>query len=387
MRLFFRILAATVVTAASVLAGGTSAQAATEICDQYGTVVVDGGRYIVQNNRWGASSAQCISVDGAGFRVTRADHNNATNGPPASYPSIYAGCHYGACTSGSGLPLRVRDFGDPRATFNIGTPDSGEWDAAFDLWFDASANPPGQNHGAELMIWTNHRGRPQPIGSRVGTVDLEGGTWDVWIGNIGWNVISYVRTRPNNTMANFSVKAFTNDAVGRGQIDVAWYMTSVQAGFEPWIGGTGLSVDRFAFNANGSTGGGAVTPLRGVGSNRCVDLAGWGTADGNDLILWDCHGGWNQQWRRDGNAIVNPQSGRCLDVRGAGTANGTEVWLWSCIPGGIAQQWIAEPNGTLRNPHSNRCLDAVERGTANGTQLQIWDCTTLGQSNQLWRFA
>jgi Glycosyl hydrolase family 12 len=251
MRTFWNSLVASVVVAAAVLAG-SPAQAATETCAQYGTVTVAGGHYIVQNNRWGASTTQCISVNGAAFRITRADHHNATNGPPASYPSIYAGCHYGNCTTGSGLPRRVRDFGNPRATLRIATPNSGEWDAAFDLWFDPSANPPGQNHGAELMIWTNHRGRPQPIGSRVATVNLAGGSWDVWIGNIGWNVISYVRTTPSNTLANFSVKAFTDDAVRRGKINTAWYMTSVQAGFEPWIGGTGLAVDQYSFNINGN---------------------------------------------------------------------------------------------------------------------------------------
>jgi hypothetical protein len=139
----------------------------------------------------------------------------------------------------------------------------------FDLWFDASAKPPGQNYGAEPMIWTNHRGRPQPIGSRVATVGLEGGTWDVWIGNIGWNVISYVRTTPANTMNDFSVRA----------------MTSVQAGFEPWIGGAGLAVDRFAFNLNGGTGGQS-TVIRGAASNRCLDLAGWGTGDGTANGSW-----------------------------------------------------------------------------------------------------
>lgn len=382
MRGLWRILVAEGVMAAAVLVAGP-ARAATETCEQYGTVSVEGGRYIVQNNRWGASTTQCISVDGPGFRVTRADHHNATDGPPASYPSIYAGCHYGNCTTGSGLPVRVRDFGNPRATFNISTPNSGDWDAAFDLWFDASASPPGQNHGAELMIWTSHRGRPQPIGSRVASVNLEGGTWDVWIGNIGWNVISYVRTTPANIMNDFSVKAFTDDAVARRQIDPAWFMTSVQAGFEPWIGGAGLAVDRFSFTLNGGTA--TSTVIRGTGSNRCLDLAGWGTSDGTDVILWDCHGGSNQQWRRNGNALVNPQSGKCLDVRGAGTANGSEVWLWSCIPNGIAQQWITRGDGTMLNPYSGRCLDAVERGTGNGTQLQIWDCTTQGQTNQLWR--
>ncbi|GIH04002.1 hypothetical protein Rhe02_20690 [Rhizocola hellebori] len=359
-----------------------AALAATEICDQFGSLRVDGDRYIVQNNRWGASTTQCISVEGASFRVTRADHNNSTSGPPAAYPSIYAGCHYGNCSSGSGLPLRVNQFGDPRATYHISTPNAGEWNASLDLWYDANPFPAGQNFGAEVMIWASHRGRPQPIGTRVGTVNLEGGSWDVWFGNIGWNVISYVRTTPSNTMTNFSVKAFTNDAVARGKIDTNWYLTSVQAGFEPWIGGAGLAVNQFAFTVNG--GGTGSTPIRGQGSNRCLDLAGWGSGDGTNIILWDCHGRWNQQWRRDGNAFVNPQSGKCLDVRGAGTADGSEVWLWSCIPGGIAQQWLHRADGTLFNPHSGKCLDAAGWGTGNGTELIIWTCGN-GQSNQIWR--
>lgn len=125
-----------------------------------------------------------------GRRHRRAGHNNATNGAPASYPSIYAGCHYGACATGSGLPAQVSGLGNPRATFNISTPDSGEWDAAFDLWFDPSANPAGQNYGAELMIWSGHRGGPQPIGGRVADVDAwsrADGTkvqlWDCFPGN------------------------------------------------------------------------------------------------------------------------------------------------------------------------------------------------------------
>ncbi|MBM2618761.1 ricin-type beta-trefoil lectin domain protein [Actinoplanes sp. LDG1-06] len=186
----------------------------------------------------------------------------------------------------SGLPVRVRDLGDPRATFTITTADSGEWDAAFDLWFDAPANPPGQNYGAELMIWTNHRGRPQPIGSRVGPVNLEGGTWDVWIGNIGWNVISYVRTTPANTMANFSVKAFTSDAVGRGQIDPAWFMTSGQAGFEP--------------------------PVQ----------------------QWTCLNNGAQQWQQTNGNLRNPQSNCCLDADPWGTTNGTRLPARHCSRSG-----------------------------------------------------
>jgi hypothetical protein len=28
----------------------------------------------------------------------------------------------------------------------------------------------------------------------------------------------------------------------------SWYITSVQAGFEPWVGGVGLAVDNFSYS-------------------------------------------------------------------------------------------------------------------------------------------
>src|ERR1700709_1588512 len=84
---------------AVVLAAGNAA-ADTTICDQYGSTTIDGGAYIVQNNRWGTSATQCISVSSTGFRITQEEGVNATNGSPTAYPSVYWGCHYGACTPG-----------------------------------------------------------------------------------------------------------------------------------------------------------------------------------------------------------------------------------------------------------------------------------------------
>ena len=39
-------------------------------------------------------------------------------------------------------------------------------------------------------------------------------------------------------MKDLYVTAFITDATKRGQAKTGWYMTSIQAGFEPWIGGT-----------------------------------------------------------------------------------------------------------------------------------------------------
>jgi endoglucanase len=237
-------------TATATTTTTTPAEEPLRICEKFASTPVSGNRYIVQNNVWGADTRQCLDVTRAGFRVVAADHHNATNGPPAAYPSIYAGCHYGNCTTGSGLPLQVRQFRDVRSGVAIRTPDDGQWNAAYDLWFDPTPDPTGQNLGAELMIWLDHRGAPQPVGAKVATVRLEHGTWDVWFGDVGWNVVTYVRTAPQHR-AHLDLGAFTTDAVRRGHVEEAWYLTSVQFGFEPWELGTGLAVEHFAVRARG----------------------------------------------------------------------------------------------------------------------------------------
>ena len=256
-----RLLAASVALSALLglltLVTAESAAADTEICEQYGTTTVAGGRYVVGNNRWGTSATQCISVNDRGFRITRADGQTSTSGAPKSYPTIYAGCHYGTCSGAdvigsSGVRVSDPRFATIQTSVSMSYPSSGTYDAAYDIWFHRSqpSAATGQNDGAELMVWLNRQGSIQPIGSRVATVSIAGSTWDVWFGNTGWNVVSYVRTSPTGSLS-FSVKSFFDDMLARGYGQSSWYLTSVQAGFEPWIGGTGLAVTDFSVTANG----------------------------------------------------------------------------------------------------------------------------------------
>jgi chitodextrinase len=236
-----------------VLAG--PALAAPVICEQFGTTTVQ-SRYVVMNNRWGASTEQCIDVNqSGGFTVTVANHNNATNGAPAAYPAIYYGCHYANCSPGTILPLQINtsQYAGISSSVTMSYPGSGTYDAAYDIWYDPTPRRDGQNTGAEIMIWLNKQGSIQPIGSRIGSASLAGGTWDVWFGNVGWNVISYVRTSATTSL-NFSASTFSNDAMSRGYVQSSWYLTSMQAGFEPWIGGAGLAVTSFSVTTG--TGGG-----------------------------------------------------------------------------------------------------------------------------------
>jgi hypothetical protein len=122
--------------------------------------------------------------------------------------------------------------------------------------------------------------------------------------------------------------------------------------------------------------------LTSLHSNKCLDVAGWGTTNGSNVHSWECHGGDNQKWRLLPNGTIQSvHSNKCLDVAGWGTANGTNVMLWDCH-GGQNQQWRVLPNGALQSLHSNKCLDVGGASTANGANVHIWDCH--GGANNMW---
>ncbi len=122
--------------------------------------------------------------------------------------------------------------------------------------------------------------------------------------------------------------------------------------------------------------------LRGVASNRCLDVSGASQTNGALMHIWDCHGGANQQFTLTAAGELRLYNGaKCLDVVGRGTANGTAVDIWDCN-GQTNQQFRLNSNGSVTAVGANKCLDVSAFGTANGTKVQIWDC--LGATNQQW---
>jgi hypothetical protein len=238
-----------VASGAMVITATTSASAATQICDQYGTTTV-GGKYVVQNNRWGSSATQCISVTDTGFSIIQQDGTGNLSGAPVSYPSIYLGCHYSNCSPGSPLPAQISKITSAPSSISDTYPASGTYDASYDIWLNATTDVSGVQD-TEIMIWLNHTGSINPVGSATGTATIAGHSWTVWTGNNGQNnVVSYVQAGLSSL--SFDVKAFISDTLGRGSTygTTSWYLTSIQAGFEPWIGGVGLSVNTFSASVN-----------------------------------------------------------------------------------------------------------------------------------------
>ncbi|GAA3465197.1 glycoside hydrolase [Saccharothrix longispora] len=248
MRSTTRAVALAGLLVASAITVTGPAQADVSICDQYGTTTIQ-GRYVVQNNRWGSSATQCINVTSTGFRITQQAGSAPTNGAPLSYPSVYLGCHYGNCSPGSTLPMQVSRIRSASSSITYRYT-GGTYNASYDIWLDPTPKTNGVNQ-VEIMIWFNRQGSIQPIGSQVGTGTVGGRTWQVWRGSNGANnVISYVAPSPINSWS-FNVLDFVNDVRNRGMVTTSWYLTSIQAGFEPWNGGVGLGVDNFSASVGG----------------------------------------------------------------------------------------------------------------------------------------
>ncbi|MFB4284681.1 ThuA domain-containing protein [Nonomuraea sp. MTCD27] len=147
-----------------------------------------------------------------------------------------------------------------------------------------------------------------------------------------------------------------------------------------------FDVDSITFNGRGVGQGDGPPPdstsaLRGVASNRCLDLNGATQTNGTQVQIWDCNGGPNQQWTSTESGELRVYGNKCLDVNGAGTADGTAVIIWDCN-GQNNQKWRLNADGSITAVGANKCLNVTGSGTANGTKVQIWACN--GQNSQKW---
>jgi hypothetical protein len=373
--------------AALLLAQAPSALAApaSTDCSPNGSTSIEGGQYIIQDNEWNSSAQQCITyTSGTAWSVSTANFSPPPGGAPNTYPSIYQGCHWGSCTSGSGMPIQVSNLGSATTSWSTSQPASGAYDVAYDIWFNSTPTTGGQPDGTELMIWLNSRGGVSPFGSQTGTSTVDSDNWNVWTGQqTSWKIISYVLNPGGTSFTNLDLKAIIQDAVNRGSINPANYLIDVEAGFEIWQGGQGLATNSFAVSTIAGAGGGnpppgSTGPVTGY-AGLCLDDRAASTANYNPVQVYTCNGTNAQQWTVSGGTVQT--LGKCLDVDAGGTANGTAVDLYDCN-GTAAQTWQPQANGELVNPQSGKCLDDPNSSTTPGTPLQIWACSDA--ANQRW---
>jgi Ricin-type beta-trefoil lectin domain-like len=147
-----------------------------------------------------------------------------------------------------------------------------------------------------------------------------------------------------------------------------------------------------------SAGGSGITPPSGFvrlnikHSNKCVDVAGFSTANGGNIQQWDCGNGANQKFQfvsQGGGwyTIKGQQSNRCINVAGVSTANGANVIQWTCGNFQNEHFKLSDKGGgwfTLTARHSNKCVDVAGVSTANGANIHQWACHN--GDNQQFRF-
>jgi hypothetical protein len=208
-------------------------------CDdaQYSTIAQ--GSYTLQNDEWG------LSADPTGWQqiCTGSSSNNsfsstwwwaADGSTIKAYPGIYRGWQDGGSWSPDhgGFPVLVSEQKPlpTEVTFNM--TGNNQYDDAYDLFFSPSTNP--STPSAELMVWLNYSGN-NPAGTKVASgVALGGvsGTWDVWQGNVGWPVWSFVRDSQVSTFSSNLQPFVFYVAYTKNWLSPSWYEMDIQFGTE-----------------------------------------------------------------------------------------------------------------------------------------------------------
>ncbi|MBN2102411.1 T9SS type A sorting domain-containing protein [bacterium] len=212
-----------------------------DLCGGTSSAVMD-GEYNVMNNIWGNGpgvGSQCLEVglDGTYFKVSLSTHDDAE---VCAYPSIFKGCHWGWCTTKNNpMPVEIQHIESAPFTWIIETDGvDGVWNAAFEAWFNETGT--GSDYSGELMIWLDYHGGAGPAGSWRDKVDIGGHTWDVYFANLNWNYIAYKITSPADSVM-LDLKDFIHDSAIRGYLLTPWYIANMEAGFEIWRDGEGLT--------------------------------------------------------------------------------------------------------------------------------------------------
>jgi hypothetical protein len=239
----------------AVLVAGTTLPAnAANTCTAYGTITQ--GKYWINNNVWGQNSGsgwQCIwdtstsgNTIGWGTSWSWSGQSNSVK----SYASSVLGWHWGWKNSNTGLPIQLSANRSVNTGWNYRVTQNGAvtMNVAYDLWLHTISNPSYNNNPTdEVMIWLYRSGGAGPVGTRQATVSIGGTNWDLYRGNIGWNVFSFVRTT-NTSSSTLNLRDFLSNLVSRGWMSNSKYLTSVEAGTEVFIGTGQLDTNSYYAN-------------------------------------------------------------------------------------------------------------------------------------------
>jgi len=194
-------------------------------CGQWDSYEIDG--FTIYNNIWGdGAGTQCIWVESPGNWGVTADHPNTSG--VKSYPNV-----------SYNVDRNVSAIGSLSSSFNVSVPGSGSYATTYDIWCNS--------HAYEIMIWMNYTGAVGPI-ARAWNDDgdpipeatnqsVGGHTFNVYKGNIGFDVISFVRTSNTNS----------------GTVNIKSILDYIQS--QGWFGDVLVEEAQFGFEITSSPGG------------------------------------------------------------------------------------------------------------------------------------
>jgi alpha-galactosidase len=265
-----------------------------------------------------------------------------------------------------------------------------EAQAHFSLWALLNApliagNDIRTMSAATRSILTNTEviGVDQDWGGRQGNRIVDNGDSEVWTKPMANGSVAVVLLNRGGGTATISTSA---SQIGAGSYSTysvrdLWAHSTFSTGGSISASVPAHGAVMYVVSGGGTSTGGGTFALRGVGSGRCLDIAGVSQANGALAQIWDCHGGINQAFTATASGELRVYGTKCLDVTGAATSNGTALELWDCN-GQPNQQFRLNSDGSIAAVGSGRCVDVTGNGTANGIKVEIWDCN--GGGNQKW---
>lgn len=211
--------------------GAAPAGITTSWCSCATTGSTNSGGYTYFNNIWGSGPGpQCI------WTTTTNKWGVAANHPTTSNIKSYANI--------SSFPQKaINAINSYTSAFDVTVPSSGSWETTYDIFVKNNTTPPPAQ-SIEVMLWMNKNGPVQPIAAVTGSsgpvadqtnVSVGGHTWNVYSGNSGGDIVTFVRTSNTNS-GSVNIKDIltwlTGNHTANGVFTSSWTLDLVQFGFE-----------------------------------------------------------------------------------------------------------------------------------------------------------
>jgi len=224
------------------------------LCRRYQHLVAfdaHGAGLVVRNDNYGGRRECLANVNRRANFAVASSAARRKGVEPAAFPNIFYGCSWGICSPSARLPRRLSRLRNPVTSWYTAGRPQGRWDAAYDIWFARQRATGGQDRGAEIMLWLRTDGLGRPAAAHSLLIDRRRWQLEHWITRNPatgdhWPLIIFWMTHPRRYVRHLALMPFFHRVEALGLLHRSYWLTSVEAGFEVWRGGTGLRTTSFS---------------------------------------------------------------------------------------------------------------------------------------------